>query len=203
MTTTEEPHDLNRLAALVEDRLGTDDREQLIAHLADCTMCRDVLATLTREHLQTQPVRRVPFAWMSVAAVLVLASAVVLLRPRFYPPPEATVPQAAPEPQAPAAQPPVAAPTVPTQPRRTTEPFDTRRGSERTVDGKTFRLVAGEWVDSSYREIDGLPVVDVRSAAERADLIARTPALAPFTGLGNRVTVVWDKIVYRFDLPAR
>jgi len=76
-------------------------------------------------------------------------------------------------------------------------PDRTRAAGTRSLGGKTFRLVAGEWIDVDYHLSDLLPVVDVRS---RDDLTAH-PALGPFTALGRRFTVVVDGTVYRVAIP--
>jgi len=41
--------------------------------------------------------------------------------------------------------------------------------------------------------------VVIRGADERSALLARIPELTPFTELGDRVVVVWDGTVYRFE----
>jgi hypothetical protein len=74
-----------------------------------------------------------------------------------------------------------------------------KRGAGRVIAGKTFRIEGGEWVDKDYDPSRALPVVPVRGSAERSALIARVPGLAPFTELGDRVLVVWDGTVYRFE----
>jgi hypothetical protein len=66
------------------------------------------------------------------------------------------------------------------------------------VAGKSFRLVAGEWVDESYDRYALLPERAIGSAEERARVIAEVPALQPYIPLG-RVTVVHDGRVYRFS----
>ena len=56
----------------------------------------------------------------------------------------------APEAQSPVRLPPPA-PTVTVPPGRPDDPLATRRNAVRVVNGKTFRLVAGDWIDAAYR----------------------------------------------------
>jgi hypothetical protein len=74
-----------------------------------------------------------------------------------------------------------------------------RRGGERKVDGKTFRLVAGAWIDASFDPLAALPTRDVVGAEARASLLASDPVLAKYAALGPRVLVVHEKVVYRFQ----
>jgi hypothetical protein len=74
------------------------------------------------------------------------------------------------------------------------------RGTQRRVAGKTFRFTFGEWIDADFDVSARLPEVTVSSAEERAALLARLPALAPYAALGDRVRVVHDGAVYRFQL---
>ena len=66
------------------------------------------------------------------------------------------------------------------------------------MNGKTFRLVAGEWIDSAYDPPALLPVRDLVGPDARTDVLARIPALAPYAALGANVTVVHEGVVYRF-----
>src|SRR5687768_24778 len=45
----EQVHDLDSLAALVEGRLGEQDKQRVMAHLADCVECRRTFARVSRE----------------------------------------------------------------------------------------------------------------------------------------------------------
>lgn len=74
------------------------------------------------------------------------------------------------------------------------------RSGLRETAGKTFRFVAGEWVDQAYDRRARLPEVRVTAAAEREAVVQREPALAPFSALGRRVLVVVDGTVYVFDI---
>ena len=94
-----------------------------------------------------------------------------------------------------------AATSPPSPAAPTSEGLLARRSGQRIVGGKTFHLVAGEWIDSGYDRLADLPVVQVATPAERAALLARLPALKPYAALGNRVVVVVDAVVYRFDVP--
>ena len=76
-------------------------------------------------------------------------------------------------------------------------PDRTRAAGTRSLEGRTFRLVAGEWIDVEYRVIDALPADDIRS---REELDARD-VLRPFAALGRNFTVVLNGRVYRVALP--
>lgn len=68
----------------------------------------------------------------------------------------------------------------------------------RRVDSKTFHLREGVWTDADYRAESGLPVTTVRFGSdEYFALVQRTPALARYLALGERVVVVLDGRVYR------
>jgi hypothetical protein len=204
-------HDLGRLAAFVEHRLDDGERRIVLAHLAECSDCRAVVAGLARE-LPAAPVRAAapfwtrPAVWLPLAASLVLViGAGWLARDRFVPPdaepaPTTAAPSTPPTPGA-AATPPGPAPSRTTPPVPPVEPGDVKRGGDREVAGRRFRLEAGVWIDTAYDPFALLPVVDVRTAADRDALVARLPALQPFLVLGPKLTVVHAGTVYRFDLP--
>ena len=61
------------------------------------------------------------------------------------------------------------------------------------------RMTGGEWLDTSFDLQTALPTVIARGPDERAALLQRVPALAPYAELGDRVTVVWQGTVYRFE----
>lgn len=193
-------HDMNRLAAFADQRLGDAERRATLEHLAGCSECRSVLASLARGGaIRAKPGSwRVPAGWLSLAAAVVIAVAAgtYLLAPGT---------PVRPESQAPAASQPAAAPAAPAAPDAGTpseaKPSDVLRGPEtRSAGGHDFRLVAGEWVDTAYDPADVLPVVAITTPAERSRALAAHPALAPFFALGPRVTVVLDGTVYRTDL---
>lgn len=111
-------------------------------------------------------------------------------------PATATPSPVAPETQSPV-RPPTPAPTA-TVPPGQPDPLATRRNAVRVVNGKTFRLVAGEWIDAAYDPLAALPVRDLVGPDARTDLLTRMPALAPYAALGATVTVVHEGVVYRF-----
>ncbi|MGH7947230.1 MAG: hypothetical protein ACREF9_19820, partial [Opitutaceae bacterium] len=74
-----------------------------------------------------------------------------------------------------------------------------KRSGGRRIAGKTFRMTSGEWVDASFDPAAGMPTVAIRGAEERGAMLARIPELAPYTELGDRVLVVWQGTVYRFE----
>jgi hypothetical protein len=198
-------HDLNRLAAFVEQRLDDAERRTVIAHLADCAECRAVVAGLTREmpaaaSPAAEPVRWTrPALWLPIAASLTLVvGAAWLARDRVASP---VTPLPATNPDNPPPAPPVISPPPIQKPPPTPPPDVPRGAGTRDVGGRTFRLEAGTWIDAAYDRFALLPVVDVTTPAERDTLLARVPALKPFLALGPKVTVVHEKTVYRFDLP--
>ena len=66
------------------------------------------------------------------------------------------------------------------------------------INGKTFRLVAGEWIDSAYDPLAALPVQEITGSEARTALLARLPVLSQYAAIGPRVTVAHDGIVYQF-----
>jgi hypothetical protein len=74
------------------------------------------------------------------------------------------------------------------------------RAIERHVGGKRFRLDEGEWIDTSFDPRAMLPEAGVDSYEARSALLREKPRLAPYARLGSRVTVVFDGMVYRFDV---
>jgi hypothetical protein len=203
---------LNDLAALADGRLTGADRDRTLAHVAECQECRDVLALLARRASAASGLRRPrPSVWMPVAAMLTVATvAGLLLRgPAGPTPPDGGPPAAGSSPPpgdralpapAPGPRPTMAPDAAPGQPPPATpDDLARRRSGTRQVDGKVFRLVAGEWIDSSFDPAALLPVIEVNTAAARRELLARIPALEPYAALGDRVIVVFRGDVYRFD----
>lgn len=148
--------------------------------------------------------------WIAAAAALVVAVIVPRLTrpPAPDPAPSALAPfEGTPSPPVPPS-PPAAVPAVPAEPsgpaapagRTMSDPERLRSGSRRVGD-KVFRLVAGEWVDTTYDRLALLPEVRVTGAPARAELLTRVPALRAYAALGDRVTVVHDGTLYRFTAP--
>jgi hypothetical protein len=66
------------------------------------------------------------------------------------------------------------------------------------VGSKTFYLRGGVWTDAELKPETRLPETTLRFGSEEYfDLLRRTPELARFFSLGERVAVVWDGRVYR------
>lgn len=223
----ENPHDENLLAALLEDRLDGREQARLMEHLASCAECRETLATLARgadllplpvSASTMSPVRRWPLAgtaWLPLAAMLVLAAAIVTTRPSWWAQPgDRRPPQSSPsgevagEPRG-GSPPGTVAPSPEGATRVSPPPASTQssgsegrgtvlRGAQRSVAGKTFRLVFGEWIDLAFDPAAALPSVDVKTDEDRAAVLARLPALAPYAALGERVLVVHQGTAYRF-----
>lgn len=209
--TFDAEHDLNAIAAYVENRLSPAERTRVTAHLAGCPECRAVLAGFLRADrshsaafLPEGPAlwRRMP-VWLPVAASLMIAVAAGVLYLRREPLPSsapAAAPTVSPADQPPAATPPSIPPAAGTTPERGTQ--TTRAAGERVIAGKTFRLEAGEWVDTAYDPFGLLETVSVKTAQDRDRVLAAMPAMRPYAALGSRFTVVHDGRVYKFDLPA-
>ena len=202
----DEPN-LNALAAFADGGLSEQERASVVEHLASCGRCRTIAAELAREAAGRQvaarwPRRALPIA-ASVAIAIVGGGLFWLVRDRgpsrdISPPPAAVRPAAPaqPRPSAPerGAQPLSSPPPAPRPP----EPPDRLRASAtRSVAGKSFRLVAGEWVDVDYRLADAAAVVDVRTP----EALAEHEQLRRFADLGRRFTVLLDGTAYRVDLP--
>ena len=189
-------HDSNAIAAYIEGRLEGEERARFTAHLASCAECRGTLALLARESdalgVSTKdsgafgvikaPSRPWPPALrvlLPMAAGLVIISAIAFRAGWFKPAPAVTHPELVPG----------------------TEVDDllVKRGAERRIGGKTFRLVAGEWRDTAFDPLAGLPLVEVQGLQERSSLLSRLPGLTPYAELGPRVVVVFEGTVYRFQ----
>jgi hypothetical protein len=202
--------DLNALAALAEQRLPPAEQATVLEHAADCRECREILAALTRasagERTTAQAWSR-PRFWMPVAATLAIAAVGTVMLTRQD---QAPVAHEASRSSGASTQPSAAAPPAPAAPQpappeasgRTGQPesLDRRRGATRNVSGKVFRLEAGNWIDSTYDETAGLPVVDITSRAQKRDVLSRLPSLKPYVALGPHVVVVWRGTVYRFGM---
>lgn len=207
---THEGHepDANVLAAYADGRLGSTETDAVDAHLAGCRRCRETVALMTRALAGAAARRRSPAVaaagWLALAATLVLATIVGTRIARQGPtlgPAPAAEPSAAPAAIA-TAEVPVAAPTEPPAPV-TAAPDVRRGGGERRIGSKTFRLIAGEWVDTAYDATAGLPLVEASETAARARLFAEHVELEPFAILGDRFVVVLGGTVYRLGSPTR
>ena len=214
-------HDLNLMAAYVENRLDANERNRMVEHLAGCVQCRSTLATYSRisATMSEASPRRVgqewlrrPGFWLPIAATVALTTVAVVsvlqLRKVDQTAPVTGAISSAASPAASADRnPPPEPPTAPAGARsgKATmrsnpgqDDLSRRRGAERVVDGKTFRLVAGEWVDQAYDPLAALPEVAVRTADQKTALTQRIPALRAFAALGSRVIVVYNGTVYKF-----
>lgn len=173
-------HDAGMLAALAEARLDGAERERAVAHVADCLECRRTLAalgsamadgTLSRTTQRAPGPARwtLPQLWLPIVASVLLASFAWFQY--------ATLRQSTMDGE---------------------EPL-MKRGAARAVAGKTFRMTGGEWLDTSFDVSTALPTVIVRGRDERSAALQRIPDLVPYAELGDRVTVVWNGTVYRFE----
>jgi hypothetical protein len=178
-------HDFDALAAFAEQRLDEPARARVIEHLASCGECRATLAAISRARTegvlapvpaaesQASGATKSRHTWRGVPAWAALAASLVLVTFAWV------------------------------QLRRpvtdTGEELLVRRGAERIVNGKNFRLESDTWVDSAFDPEGNVPVILVRGAEERMLLTAQNPELAEFADLGSRVIVVWKGMVYRFE----
>lgn len=181
-------HDLDALAAFAEGRLDGADRQRVMAHLAECSECRRTLAGLGQAladgTLATGPAIdgrasawRRPRVWMPIAAsVLVGLFAWFLLVTWTEIPGGDDVTPVSEE-----------------------DDLLRKRDAALVVAGKTFRRSDGEWVDSDYDSARNLPVITVRGSVDRAARLEQIPELAPYAEIGERVLVVLNDTVYRFE----
>jgi|SRR5882672_7347101 len=204
--------DFEALAAFVEDSLGRSERAALLEHFASCERCRTIVAELARARAATRPIGSLIAVALPLAASLMVAAAggsvYWLVRTtsssRVLPAVEPSKPNppAPAQPSSPGGTPSVSPSGTPASGRSTTPPDATdrtRAAGTRSLGGKTFRLVAGEWIDVEYRLIDALPIDDVRSREE----LEMLDILRPFAVLGRRFTVVVDDRVYRVAIPSQ
>ncbi len=194
--------DFETLAALADGRLDAPEQDAVTAHLAECERCRDIVAGLAARAPATDASwRRTLLPVAASVAIAAGAGAYLLTRSTEAPSP-ASIAAPAQRSTLPA-KPPPTVPAVPAPASGRSGPVlqreRTRAAGTTVVAGKTFRLVAGEWVDAAFRETDVLPVIEVGS---REELAAR-PELRPYAELGSRFTVVENGTVYRIVLPAR
>lgn len=185
----DQPHDLDSLAALVEGRLEGVDRQRVMAHVAECVECRRTMAQLGRAvadgALLTDAKPRVTAGWLRSNALIWLPIAASVLVGTFAWFQLATTPNGSTTDSAPVGV--------------SEEELLTKRSAGRIVASKTFRMTAGEWVDSAFDPATEAQIVVIRGSEERLALLARIPELTPFTELGDRVVVVWEGTVYRFE----
>ena len=200
--------DFDALGAFLEGSLEPEERARVEEHLSQCRECRATVALFARARaIPRRPARAL--TWLAAAAGILLATAVgVRVASRASPPtpPEPSPGQAPPAtsgapgpPAAPEAAPPAPATVAPAP----EEPVEVRRSGQKTVGEKTFRLIAGEWVDRDYDPDADLETVTVVGADRRRELLSRVPALARFASIGDRVVVVYEGKVYRFAPIAR
>ncbi|MGE5278074.1 MAG: zf-HC2 domain-containing protein [Acidobacteriota bacterium] len=205
--------DFDALGALLEGSLEPEERARVEEHLSRCRECRETVAVFARARgVPRRPARAV--SWLAAAAGILLATAVGVRvgskasssAPREPPAAEAP-PEKSEVPGPPAAKevaaPPEAAPAAPSVAPAPEEPLEVRRSGQKTVGEKTFRLIAGEWVDRDYDPDGDLETVAVVGADRRLELLSRVPALARFAAIGDRVVVVWEGKVYRFAPASR
>jgi len=207
------PHDPGLLAAYIEGRLDEEERRALTVHLGACADCRQALAMLARAPgaLPLAAKRRLVASpvWLALAATVILAT--VAVRRLDGPiaggveegPASAGGGVAFSSATPPAPEPPI----VEASPRASVPADDpmldpgllVKRGAvQRHTGGKSFRLVAGEWVDTGFDPTASLPTMLIQGPDERAAVVQRLPALGPYAGLGDRVVVVFEGTVYRF-----
>lgn len=202
------PHDPGLLAAYVEGRLDEEERRALTVHLGACADCRQALAMLARatgvlplaakRRLVARPV------WLALAATVLLATFAVRrldgpIAGGVEEKPGGSVASSIATPPAPPSAIAQASPSVPADDPMLDPGLLVKRGAvQRHAGGKSFRLLAGEWVDSGFDPTASLPTMQIQGSAARAAVLQRLPALGPFAALGDRVVVVFEGRVYRF-----
>jgi len=197
--------DTSALAAFLDENLNAEGRSRMIRHLADCRECRSVVSLTARA-------RHARFVFSPVAGLLAAAAALLVaawlgVRITSEKPSEGRSP-AAPAPAAPTAAPAPSevgaapAPAVSAAPRHSSRPPELHRSGRRVVAGKSFDLIAGEWVDREFDPSADLPVVRVATPEERREVLSRIPDLGPWASLGSRVVVLYRGTVYRFEAPS-
>src|SRR5450432_3305403 len=200
--------DLNALAALAEGRRDDPERRrQLLSHLDQCRHCREILATAGKAVAPAVPTARrtLEWRWIGLAASVALAGIIgyrmaehpreISANPESRPSPgrqESTPARGEEEPPA------VAVSPVPARPQPRDAPA-TRRGGTRRIGSKTFRLVAGAWIDEAYDPTAMLPVREMDSPAAREEAVGEQPDLRAYLPLGDRFTVVLGGKVYRSE----
>ena len=218
--------DSNLLAAFAESRVSDEERRLVTEHLTSCGACRSALAALARATDEAHTVDRAdaavaqavrprflslrPVAWLPVAAVLAIATVSGIRLLRMAPPPSGSPVTQTPNPAPPQVPPALGTPSAGTNAPSPGTPQTPRvdppgvdpgllptRGTEQRVGGKTFRLVAGEWIDNAYDRLASLPEVRTATPEETTTLIRRVPALEPYATVGDRVLVVVDGTIYR------
>lgn len=189
--------DLNAIAGWIDGGLGGTERVELAAHLAECRHCRAIVAELSRGAAQPAHAWRPLLAMAATITVAAIGGGAYFIahqrEPLLVTAPPAIRP-AVPTPPAPV---PSTAPAPSTAPPPPSSDNHTRAAGKIRIHGKTFQLVAGEWVDEAYRESDFLPVVQV-SSRQQLDAI---PSLGPYAALGSRFTVVIHGTVYKISNP--
>lgn len=173
-------HDPGMLAALAEGRLQGLERDRIVTHVADCLECRRTLAALgsaMADGTLSRTTRRAPehARWTRPQVWLPIAASVLIGSFAWFQ--YASVRQSS----------------------MNGEDVLVKRSAGRSVAGKTFRVTGGEWIDTSFDLSTALPTVIARGRDERTALLERIPELAPYAELGDRVTVVWQGTVYRFE----
>jgi len=70
----------------------------------------------------------------------------------------------------------------------------------RTIEGKTFLLKDGAWVDSAISESPQLPKVQIKFGSDEFfDLISKEPELSRFFALGLKVSVIFKGKLYQIE----
>lgn len=222
MTTSENHLDAEAIAAYLDHGLEASERERAVAHLSDCSDCRERLAAQARAEGRTTaaiaigPRRRAP-AWaplLAAAAVGALLLSVGLWYAIDDPGPgmaerrDEPAERVAEPPASPAgAQAPVPGVEEPRGAIAQREPAEApapeeellaMRGASKTIEGKTFRLEDGTWTDTAYaRALYGAPRDVARDTPAYDQLLAREPRLPAWAEAGPSVLVLVDSVPFR------
>jgi hypothetical protein len=75
----------------------------------------------------------------------------------------------------------------------------TRRGSKKTIEGKTFLLRKGIWIDQEYEAAGNTVLMEIKKSSPAfQELITNKPSLKVFADAGDKVIVYYEHKAYKF-----
>ena len=78
--------------------------------------------------------------------------------------------------------------------------FDQYLTGVRTVEGKTFMLKDGVWIDTEFKENDARPIVTLKFGSDEFfSLLGKEPAIAEYFALGQKIIVVFKGKIYKVN----
>ncbi len=179
--------DADLLAAFAEQLLSAQEREQVLAHLAVCADCRQVVALAFPAAEHPEPARSAEdsrvwhewwvFRWAGLAAALtIIVVAVYLARPHPRVGQEATAPEKASDSFATPVPPHVPAPVAPAPPQQKPAP---RREAAKKSDKRVSGAAPITRPAESYDAVAALNSAPVNAPAAAADQSVEFQAAAP------------------------